>query len=115
MLNMMSPAISLMIPFLFLVLPFLLLKLRGLPITVSMYIDVLKDIAKHHFIGKALTNLSNMSVENMIYLVLGAGMYFYQIYQNMDSPSVKGNEFTGKKITFSKTNYCKIRTSDLTT
>ena len=83
MLNMMSPAISLMIPFLFLVLPFLLLKLRGLPISVSMYIDVLKDIAKHHFIGKALTNLSNMSVENMIYLVLGAGMYFYQIYQNI--------------------------------
>ena len=85
MVNMMSPVISLMIPFLFLVLPFILLKLRGLPITVTMYIDVLKDIAKHHFIGKALTSLSKISIESLIYLVLAAGMYFYQIYQNITS------------------------------
>ena len=85
MLNMMSPVISLMIPLLFLVLPFILLKLRGLPITVSMYIDVLKDIAKHHFIGKAITSLSKISIESLIYLVLAAGMYFYQIYQNITS------------------------------
>ena len=85
MINMMSPVISLMIPLLFLVLPFILLKLRGLPITVTMYIDVLKDIAKHHFIGKAITSLSKISIESLIYLVLAAGMYFYQIYQNITS------------------------------
>ena len=85
MINMMSPVISLMIPILFLVLPFLLLKLRGLPITVSMYIDVLQDIAKHHFIGKAITSLSSISIENLIYLFLAAGLYFFQIYQNITS------------------------------
>ena len=85
MLNMISPAISLMIPILFLILPFIMLKLRGLPITVSMYIEVLKDIAKHHFIGKVLTGLSKISIESIIYLVLAAGMYFYQIYQNVTS------------------------------
>ena len=83
--NMMSPAISLVIPILFLVFPFLILKLRGIPITFDVYIDVLKDIAKHHFIGKALTNLSSISFNNLLYVIMAAGFYCYQMYQNVMS------------------------------
>jgi len=83
--NMMSPAISLVIPVLFLVFPFLILKLRGIPITFDMYIDVLKDIAKHHFIGKALTNLSSLTFDKLLYVIMAAGFYCYQMYQNVMS------------------------------
>jgi len=85
MINMMSPVISLMLPVLFLVLPFIILKIRGLQITAKMYIDVLRDIAKHHFIGKIINGLSSLSIENLIYLVLVSGFYFFQIYQNIIS------------------------------
>lgn len=83
--NMMSPAISLVIPFLFLIFPFLILKLRGIPITFDVYVDVLKDIAKHHFIGKALTNLSSLTFDKLLYVIMAACFYCYQMYQNVIS------------------------------
>lgn len=81
--NMMSPVISLVMPFLFLLFPFLILKLRGIPITFSVYKDVLQDVARNHFIGKALTNLSSVSVDKLVYFLFMAGLYFWQIYQNV--------------------------------
>jgi len=81
--NMMSPAISLVMPFLFLLFPFLILKLRGIPITFSVYKSVLQDVARNHFIGKALTNLSSVSLENIVYFFVMTGLYFWQIYQNV--------------------------------
>jgi hypothetical protein len=81
--NMLSPVISLVMPFLFLLFPFLILKLRGIPITFSVYRDVLQDVARNHFIGKALTNLSSVSVDKLIYFLVMAGLYFWQIYQNI--------------------------------
>ena len=81
--NMMSPVISLVMPFMFLLFPFLILKLRGIPITFSVYRDVLQDIARNHFIGKALTNLASLSIEKLMYFVIMAGLYFWQIYQNV--------------------------------
>tara|TARA_B100001287_G_scaffold276730_1_gene288988 strand:- start:13787 stop:15697 length:1911 start_codon:yes stop_codon:yes gene_type:complete len=83
--NMMSPVISLMLPFIFLLFPFLILKLRGIPITMNTYITVLADIAKHHFIGKTLSNMKNISPTSLIYMVMGTCMFFYQIYQNIIS------------------------------
>ena len=61
------------------------MKLRRIPITFSVYFEVLKDIAKSHFIGRTLHNLSNISFKNIIYLFAGTFMFFYQIYQNIIS------------------------------
>ena len=83
MINIFSPILSLVIPIMFLLFPFILLKLKGIPISFSTYIEVLKEIAKHHFIGKTLANLSSISIDKLLYIVLAAGMYFYQIYQNV--------------------------------
>ena len=83
MVNVFSPALSLVIPIIFLIFPFILLKIKGIPISFSTYIEVLKDIAKHHFIGKTLSNLASISLDKLLYIVLAAGMYFYQIYQNI--------------------------------
>ena len=83
MVNMISPALSLVAPILFFIIPFVLLRIRGIPITFSIYLQTLKEIAKHHFIGKALTNISSLSLDKLIYMVVGAGFYFYQVYQNV--------------------------------
>tara|TARA_E500000178_G_C17019019_1_gene754502 strand:- start:126 stop:1973 length:1848 start_codon:yes stop_codon:yes gene_type:complete len=84
-LNMMSPILSLCMPLIFLIFPFLVLKLRGIRISVVTYIDVLHDIAKHHFIGKILLNLKDVSIEKLLYFVMGMFMFCYQIYQNIIS------------------------------
>ena len=81
--NVMSPAVSLVMPLLFLLFPFLILKLRGIPITFSVYRDVLQDIARNHFIGKALTNITSLSLDKLAYFCIMTGLYGWQIYQNV--------------------------------
>lgn len=83
--NMMSPVLSLLLPLMFLIIPFIILKLRNIPIKVSVYLSVLKDIAKHHFIGRSMSNLSSMNLQNLIYFLGGLFMFCYQIYQNVVS------------------------------
>jgi hypothetical protein len=81
--NICSPAISLILPILFLIFPFIILKLQRIPITISIYCDVLKSIAKNHFIGKALLGMKNLSWDKLIYLIFMFAMYLFQIYQNI--------------------------------
>jgi hypothetical protein len=83
-LNIASPIISFILPFFLLLIPFIILKVQGIPITFSMYLEVLKDIARHHFIGKALAmGFTNMTFDKFIYLVCIFGFYLLQIYQNV--------------------------------
>jgi len=81
--NMSSPAMSLVTPILFLIFPFLLLKIQRVPITFTVYLDVLKSIARNHFIGKAITSMESISFDKIIYLISTFGLYLYQVYQNM--------------------------------
>ena len=85
--NMISPIVSFILPIIFLILPFAILKIQGLPITIEIYMDVLKDIARHHFIGKTLTSLQSLDIQNIAYMVFTICMYIYQIYQNIVSCS----------------------------
>ena len=49
-----------------------------------MYLEVLKDIARHHFIGKALSlGFTNMTFDKFVYLIFILGFYLLQIYQNI--------------------------------
>jgi len=77
-----SPLVSLMIPFLFLLFPFIILKIQGIPITFEVYMDVLKTIARNHFIGKTLSNMNSFSVDKVLYFMTTFGLYLLQIYQN---------------------------------
>lgn len=83
--NMVSPLTSIIIPIIFLILPFVLLKIQGIPIDFSKYTEVLKDIAKHHFIGKTITSLEKLSFSSVGYLFMTVAFYFLQIYQNIVS------------------------------
>jgi hypothetical protein len=83
--NMGSPIISFLIPFIFFLFPFIILKIQGIPITFSIYMSVLKEISRNHFIGKLISNAQNMSLQNVIYMFVLLGLYAYQIYQNYTS------------------------------
>ena len=80
--NIISPLLSFIIPFIFLLFPFVLLKLQGVPITLSIYFQCLTEIAKHHFIGKALKVFQSFSMESFFYLVGSLGLYLLQMYNN---------------------------------
>lgn len=80
--HILSPLVSLILPFLVLILPFLILKIRGLPVSLSEYIQVLKEIGKHHFIGKLL-NIESLTWDKMLYLMITVALYLLQIYQNV--------------------------------
>jgi len=81
--NMSAPVLSIIVPFLFLLFPFLILKIQQIPISFGVYIDVLKSLAKNHFIGKIL-NVKNLDIKSILYLLGSIGLYFYQIYQNIN-------------------------------
>ena len=85
--NFISPIITILIPIIFFIMPFLLLKLQGIPIDFNKYVDVLKEIAKHHVIGKTITSLESVSINSVVYLFVSIGLYFLQIYQNCISIS----------------------------
>jgi hypothetical protein len=79
--NILSPLTSFLIPIIFFIFPFVLLRLKGVPITFDQYLETLREIAKHHFIGKVL-NIKSISFENLVYLIFTGGLYFLQMYQN---------------------------------
>lgn len=84
-LNISSPVLSLLLPIMFLIIPFFLLKLQRVPITFTAYIEVLKGIAKNHFIGKTLLNMTSLSFDKIFYFFITFGLYCLQVYQNMNA------------------------------
>jgi len=83
LMNTISPAITLIMPIFFLLFPFLIIKIQGIPITFDVYMSVLKEIAKNHFIGRALLTMNNLSWDKVIYLIITFGLYLMQVYQNI--------------------------------
>ncbi len=80
--NVLSPAISLLMPVVFIIFPFIILKIQSVPISFETYLEVLKNIAKHHFIGKTLMNMQSFSWDKIVYMLITLGLYGLQIYQN---------------------------------
>lgn len=81
--NLSSPVFSLILPLLFLILPFIIIKLQGVPITFSMYMKTLQQVASNHFIGK-IFNLRTMDFQSLIYFLVSMFFYGMQIYQNVN-------------------------------
>jgi len=80
--NMGSPILSFLIPVILFLMPFFIVRIQGHPITFSLYLNVLKEISKSHFIGKMISSAESLSLQNILYLFALAGLYMYQIYQN---------------------------------
>jgi len=81
--NLFSPIFSLLVPIIILIIPFFVLKMKGMPLTINEYIDVLKFVAQSNAIGKLFTvNFSQTSLQDKIYIFVSAGFYLFSIYQN---------------------------------
>jgi hypothetical protein len=81
--NLFSPVFSLLVPIIILIIPFFILKMKGLPITINEYIDVLKIVAQSNAIGKLLTvNFSQTTTQDKIYIFVSVAFYLFSIYQN---------------------------------
>ena len=83
MYNLSSPVFSILVPVFLLIIPFFIIQIRGLQITVNEYIEVLKQIAANHAIGKLFTNFNQVDNQQKIYLLISAGFYLFSIYQNI--------------------------------
>jgi hypothetical protein len=82
--NLFSPIFSLMVPIIILIIPFFILKMKGIPIDVNEYINVLKTVAQTNAIGKLFTvNFSEINAQERIYILVSAAFYLFSIYQNI--------------------------------
>jgi hypothetical protein len=81
--NISSPVIALLTPLIVLIIPFFVLMMRGLAVSVSEYIDIMKTIISQHSVGKFLTQFSSVSVEQKLYILMSVVFYGIQIYQNI--------------------------------
>ena len=82
--NMAAPVLSLMLPIFFLILPMFILKMRGMPITIEKYIELLKIVFKKHQLGQ-IFDISTVSFEKMVYILATTVFYVLQVYQNIMS------------------------------
>jgi len=57
--------------------------MRGLSVSVSEYIEILKTIIRQHSVGRILTNFSDVSIEQKLYILMSVVFYGIQIYQNV--------------------------------
>ena len=81
--NLMSPLISLIVPIIILIIPFFVIKMKGLPITISEYVEILKLVANQNAIGKLfVVNFNEINAQEKIYIFVSAAFYLFSIYQN---------------------------------
>ena len=81
--NISSPVIALLTPIIVLIIPFFVLMMRGLTVSVTEYVDILKTIISQHSVGKFLTQFDTVSIEQKMYILMSVIFYFIQIYQNI--------------------------------
>ena len=83
--NISAPVMQLAAPIFVLILPFFVLKVMNLPITWQAYYKILIENIRHHAIGKLFFSFSSASLGQKLYIIFAAGMFFWNIYQNIIS------------------------------
>jgi len=109
--NLFSPIFSLLIPIIILIIPFIIIKMKGLNVSLSEYLDVLKIVAQQNAIGKLFTvNFSEIHLQERIYIMISAAFYLFSIYQNImvcirfhKNMTIIHNHFKEIKIYLNKT------------
>jgi len=78
-----SPVLSFLVPIFILILPFFIIKMKGVNLTLSEYIEVLKTLAATHAIGRIFTHFNKVPLDQKIYIGISAVFYVVSIYQNV--------------------------------
>ena len=80
--NITSPILTLITPIIILILPFFLIRWKGISLSMSSYIDIVKRLVKNHAIGKLLGSFEDVPLEKRLYMMVTAGFYLFQVYQS---------------------------------
>jgi len=83
--NLSSPIISLFTPLLVLVVPFIILKMKNIPITLSLYIQFLKEMIQRNSIYTLFTKFNQINFQQKMSSLVTVFFYFFQIYSNIMS------------------------------
>jgi hypothetical protein len=83
--NLVSPVISLLTPLLVLIVPFIILKMKGIPITITLYIEFLKTMIKKNSMYTLFTNFNEITFQQKMSAIVTIMFYFFQIYSNIMS------------------------------
>ena len=83
--NLASPVISLLTPLLVLIVPFIILKMRGIPITISLYIEFLKTMIQKNSMYTLFTKFNDITFQQKMSAMVTIMFYFFQIYSNIMS------------------------------
>jgi hypothetical protein len=83
--NLSSPIISLFTPLLVLIVPFIILKLKGIPITIKIYIEFLKTMIERNSIYTLFTKFNETTFQQKMSTIVTICFYFFQIYSNIMS------------------------------
>ena len=78
-----SPVLSFLIPIFILIVPFFIVKMKGIDVTLSEYIEVLKVLAANHALGRIFTHFNKVPMDQKIYIGISAVFYLISIYQNV--------------------------------
>jgi len=85
MFNLSSPVFSLLSPLFILIVPFLMLKIRGMPITISVYIGILKQLLLNNNFYNVLSNFNSIPVQQKMSSLISIFFFFFQVYSNVMS------------------------------
>jgi hypothetical protein len=83
--NLVSPVISLLTPLLVLIVPFIILKMKGIPITISLYIEFLKTMIQKNSMYTLFTKFNEINFQQKMSAIVTIMFYFFQIYSNIMS------------------------------
>ena len=81
--NIASPILSLCLPIIVLIIPFFVIKIKGIELTISQYIDILKVLISGHAIFKIFTQFHDVDNSQKLYLIMSSAFYLFSIYQNI--------------------------------
>ena len=85
MYNLFSPLLSFLMPVIMLIVPFFILKLQGVAITLPTYFGIIKMMLSQHAVGKLIFDMSAVSWDKRVYILVSVIFYVVQMYQNVVS------------------------------
>ena len=80
--NLSSPVISLLLPIFVCIIPLFVLFMKGVEITITEYINILKTVLSRHSLGRLFTSFGDATPNEKAYMLVSAGMYLLSFYQN---------------------------------
>ena len=85
MYNLASPLLSLLSPLFILIMPFIVLKIRGIPVTINLYITHLSNVLTNTSLYKLFSSFNKISLQEKSSAVVSIFIYFLQVYTNITS------------------------------